>query len=92
MGTLHPFAHLVRRLARVGEDELPAGADADRREPVEPLDDDSRLAAARAGEHETGAVAVVDGDALLIVEHAAGGRVGDRETSHRVRFWAALAT
>ena len=63
-------AHLVRCLARVGEHELPPGPDAGRGQAVKSLHDDSRLAAARAGDHEAGPVIVLDGDALLVVERS----------------------
>ena len=76
VGALDARAHLVRGLARVGQHELPAGADAEAGEAMEPLDDDPRLAASRAGKHEARTVAVVDGDALLVVERRL--RVGRR--------------
>ena len=88
---LHARPHLVRGLARVGEHELPSGTDTGGGQPVKSLDDDARLAAARPGDDEAWAVAVIDRDALLIVERGGGG-VREREFGHRSRFWADATT
>ena len=55
---------------------------------MEALDDDPRLAAPRAGQHEARTVAVLDGDALLFVERGRGAGFRGSGDRHRCRFWA----
>ncbi len=89
---LHAAAHLIRGLAGVREHELASGADPVRREAVKALDDDPRLAAARPGEHQARAVAMLDRDALLGVEGGGASGIGRGDSSHRCRFWPGAAT
>src|SRR5699024_6090197 len=70
----HALAHLLRRLVGEGDGGDALGGHAPGADQVgDLLHDHAGLAAARAGEHEQGAVVVEDGFALLGVETVHGG-------------------
>ena len=67
-------AHLRGGLHRVGEHQLLGGAHPRRAELEEALDDDPGLPRARPGEHQAGALPVVDGRLLVGIEGDRGHR------------------
>jgi len=74
---LEAAAHLAGRLVREGDGQDAVRRDARARDEVrDAVGDDPCLAAARAGEHEQGAVHVLDGIGLRLVQTLQGDRTG----------------